>query len=295
MYSREISMNIALGTVQFGLPYGISNQSGQVSRDAAKSIISLARLSGIDTIDTAIAYGESESCLGEVGLGGFKVVTKLPAMPDSHVDIVSWVRYQIQGSLQRLNESTVYGILLHRSDQLLGPHGKALSQVLRQLKDEGIVQKIGVSIYSPSELDKVMSLCPIDLVQAPFNLVDQRLLTSGWLGKLHDAGVEVHTRSAFLQGLLLMPAAEIPEKFDRWRPLFNTWHNWLVDNNISAVKACISFVQAHPQIDKIVVGVDSIQQLKQLIQVEKERPSSDWPDINCGDENFINPSLWNLS
>ena len=185
-------------------------------------------------------------------------------------------------------------MLLHRSQQLLGPKGKDLYQTLGQLKAEGVVQKVGVSIYAPSELDSLLDVCPIDLVQAPFNLIDQRLQSSGWLQKLHDAGVEVNTRSAFLQGLLLMPVTAIPEQFKPWQPLFNTWHNWLLDNNISAAQACIGFVQTHPQIDKIVVGVESIQQLKQLIQAATEPANTVWPNINCSDKHLINPSNWNV-
>ena len=289
-----MSSRLALGTVQFGLPYGIANQSGQVSREDAKGIIALARLSGIDTIDTAIAYGESEARLGDVGLDGFKVITKLPVMQDNVVDVGNWVHEQMQLSLQRLNVISVYALLLHHSQQLIGPKGRDLYETLGQLKAEGVVQKIGVSIYAPSELDTLMDVCPVDLVQSPFNLIDQRLHSSGWLQKLYDSGVEVHTRSAFLQGLLLMPANKIPEKFKYWRPLFNTWHGWLLDNNTSATQACIGFVQAHLQIAKVVVGVDSIQQLEQLVQAEKEPTNTCWPNIKCSDEHLISPLNWNV-
>ena len=289
-----VCLKLALGTVQFGLPYGISNQSGQVSRESGKDIIALAKSSGIDTLDTAIGYGESESCLGDIGLDNFKVVTKLPDIPDDVSDVGLWVRDQIHASLRRLNVTSVYGVLLHRSQQLLGPKGKDLYQALGQLKSEGFMRKIGVSIYAPSELDSLMNVWSIDLLQAPFSLIDQRLKTSGWLKKLHVSGIEVHTRSAFLQGLLLMPAATIPEKFKHWRPLLNTWQDWLLDNNISAVQACIGFVQAHPQIARVVVGVESIQQLEQLIQFSKEPLNTIWPNICCSDEHLINPSNWNL-
>jgi len=286
--------HLALGTAQFGLPYGIANQKGQVSLEDAKGIVALARLSGIDTIDTAIAYGDSETCLGDIGLDGFKVITKLPAMPDDVTDVVFWVRKHMQASLKRLNITKVYGLLFHRSQQLLGSKGKGLIQAIDQLKAEGVVQKIGVSIYAPSELDNLKNLFQIDLVQSPFNLLDQRLKSSGWLQKLYDTKVEVHTRSTFLQGLLLMKVISIPENFKHWRPLFDTWHNWLLDNNISAAQACLGFVQAHPQISKILVGVESVQQLKQLIQLQKELPITSWPNINCSDEYLINPSNWSM-
>lgn len=286
-------MKLALGSVQFGLPYGIANRDGQVSRDQAKIIIENARLAGIDTLDTAIAYGESETCLGEVGVVGFKVVTKLPAIPDNIQDIDCWVSDQMQASLQRLNVTTLYAVLLHRSDQLLGPKGEALSQALERLKVTGMVQKIGLSIYAPAELDLVMDIMSFDIVQAPFNLVDQRLYTSGWMQKLHDSGVEIHTRSAFLQGLLLMAPASVPKRFNHWLLLWNEWHSWLSINKISAVEACIGFVNGFPQITKIVVGVVSYEQLQQIIMASKLDIHPDWPLINSDDECLINPSRWN--
>jgi len=289
-----MSSRLTIGTVQFGLDYGVANKSGQVSRKDAKSIISLARLSGIDALDTAISYGESETCLGAIGLGGFKVITKLPPIPGNITDVATWVYDQMEESLYRLNLTSVYGLLLHHSQQLLGSKGKDLSRAIQQLKIRGKVQKIGVSIYAPSELDRLMGVCKIDIVQAPFNLIDQRLEKSGWLQKLYNSGVEVHVRSVFLQGLLLMNTSEVPEKFKYWQPLLNTFHNWLIDNNISALQACIGFVHAHPQIAKIVVGVDSKEQLKQLIQVEKLPKNIIWPNINCSDENLINPSSWDI-
>ena len=258
-----------------------------------RGILSLARSSGIDTLDTAIAYGSSEACIGQVGVEEFKVITKLPSLPENIIDVRHWVHDEIQASLQRLNVDTVYAVLLHHPHQLLGSKGKLLYEALMQLKTEGVAQKVGVSIYNPSELDSVMSMFMVDLVQAPFNLIDQRLQSSGWLQKLDDSGVEVHARSAFLQGLLLMPTIAIPEKFKHWLPLFDSWHDWLDDNNISAVHACMGFVRSYSQIAKIVVGVESATQLEELIQAEKLSPMKNWPDISSVDESLINPSYWN--
>ena len=283
---------IALGTVQFGMKYGISNETGQVSRNEIKSILSFARSNAIDTIDTAIAYGNSESRLGESDLNGFKLVTKLPAFPEECADVGCWLEQEFQASLMRLNMSSIYGLLLHRPDQLLGRHGNSLAKALENLKARGLVEKIGISVYSPIELDILMDTCTIDLVQVPFNLIDRRIYSSGWLQKLYDRGVEVHTRSAFLQGLMLMPFDEIPEKFKHWWPLFDNWHCWLRDNNISAAKACIDFVQSYQQISKVVVGVTNLQQLEELIQMNKKPLDVNWPSIECLDEGLINPSTW---
>ena len=285
-------MKLALGTVQFGLPYGIANQTGQVPRSEAGAMLQLASTHGIDLLDTAIAYGESETCLGDLGVQGFKVVSKLPAVPDGMTDVGGWVREQAVESLRRLGIKSMYGLLLHRSEQLLGPTGAALYRALRSLKDNGHVQKIGVSIYAPDELAPICKQFQLDLVQAPFNLVDRRLSASGWLRRLNDQGVEVHTRSAFLQGLLLMPQSGIPLKFSPWNYLWERWHQWLREHKISGVQAALAFPLAFPEIDRVVVGADSASQLAQLIDAAGQLPGVELPDLGCDAENLINPSCW---
>ncbi len=284
---------LALGTVQFGLPYGIANQSGQVSRADANAMLQLALANGIDTLDTAIAYGDSETCLGEVGTQGFKVITKLPAMPDNCADFSGWVQQQMSMSLSRLGVTRVYGLLLHRSEQLLGSNGVALYQALQRLKDNGQVQKVGISIYSPTELDALIPRYQFDLVQAPFNLVDQRLYRTGWMRRLKDEDVEIHTRSAFLQGLLLMSQADMPDKFSAWSGLWHTWYRWMLKKKVSAVQACLAFPLSFPEIDQVVVGADSVSQLEQIVSAANKLLQAGLPDIHCNDENLINPAKWN--
>ena len=284
---------LALGTVQFGLPYGISNQVGQVSRAEAKAMLQLAKVNGINTLDTAIAYGDSETCLGEVGTQGFKVVTKLPAVPDSCTDVNAWVVQQVNESLLRLDLTEIHGLLLHRSDQLLGLNGAMLYQALKALKDNGQVQKIGISIYTPTELDALIPRYRFDLVQAPFNLVDQRLCRTGWMRRLKDEDVEIHTRSAFLQGLLLMSQADMPDKFSPWSGLWHTWNQWMLEKEVSAVQASLAFPLKYPEIDRVVVGADNLSQLAQIVSAANISLQADLPEIHCDDENLINPANWN--
>jgi hypothetical protein len=285
-------LKLALGTVQFGLPYGIANQAGQVTRAEAKAMLELASTKGIDTLDTAIAYGESETCLGEVGIKGFKLVTKLPSVPVGCADVSGWVREQVNSSLARLGVRSVYGLLLHRSEQLLDENGKELYQVLQDLKEKGLVRKIGVSIYSPNELASLFNLFRLDLVQAPLNLVDRRLYTSGWLKRLKDEGVEVHTRSVFLQGLLLMSQPAMPAKFSPWQDIWCEWQKWLSESNIPAVQACLAYPLAFPEIERVVVGADSVNQLTQIINAATRVAPVDLPDLHCDAEDLINPARW---
>jgi len=285
-------MKLALGTAQFGLPYGVANQSGQVSRGAAASMLELARARGIDTLDTAIAYGDSEACLGEIGVRQFRLITKLPAVPAGTADVKSWVCRQLEGSLERLGVDSLYGLLLHRPAQLLEPGGNLLFDALRDLQESGRVQKIGVSIYAPNELDALLPNYRLDLVQAPFNLVDRRLASSGWLFRLKREGIEVHARSAFLQGLLLMPPGGIPQKFSQWSGIWTRWCNWLEQHPVPALRACLAYPLQFPEIDRIVVGADSREHLSQIIEAYMAGPVDRLPDLTCNDEDLINPAHW---
>ena len=283
---------LAIGTVQFGQVYGVANQTGQVPQQEAEAMLHLAATNGIDTLDTAIAYGDSENTLGKAGVRGFKVVTKLPEVPEGCPDVSSWVHDQVFASLVRLGVDSLYGLLIHRPAQLLGSQGKNLYRSLEELKEKGLVRKIGVSIYNPLDLKEISKTFRCDLIQAPFNLMDRRLQKTGWLKKLKDRGIEIHTRSAFLQGLLLMSPEIIPAKFAFWSDLWDRWHSWLAINKSPAVATCLAFPLSFPEIDRVVVGADSMSQLTQIIEATKNLPGGDFPEISCDDENIIDPSRW---
>lgn len=285
-------MKLALGTVQFGLSYGVANQSGQVSRTEAKKMLEFAVSQGLDTIDTAIAYGDSEECLGEIGVENLRVITKLPPVPYGCEDINRWVSQHISESMGRLGCGELHGLMLHRSTDLLGVYGQQLYNAMRKLKENRLVRKIGVSVYSPDELDAISSQFSVDIVQAPFNIVDQRLLTTGWLDRLKNEGIELHTRSSFLQGLLLMPRQEIPEKFSRWNPLWDRWDGWLHDFDVSAAKVCLDFVHSFEKIDRIVIGAENLSQLQQLVTFAIQPAKLEFPTMMCNDEMLINPANW---
>lgn len=289
---NTLTKRLALGTVQFGLPYGIANQAGQVSRDEANSILSHAWAMGIDTLDTAIAYGESEQLLGDIGVGQWQVISKLSAVQESCTDVAAWVQGSVLGSLERLRIPKLHGLLLHRPQRFLDAQGDALYRALVAIKDQGKVGKIGISIYDPRELD---ALCPhyhFDVVQAPFNIIDRRLATSGWLERLHQIGTEIHIRSVFLQGLLLMKAANRPATFNRWRPLWQHWHCWLDGQALTPLQACLGFALAQPQVARVVVGVDSLMQLKGIL-ANVETPLMEPPaTLVSEDMDLINPSRW---
>lgn len=274
------------------MPYGVANKVGQVGRDEAMGILEHASGAGMDTLDTAIGYGESERRLGEIGVGQWRIISKLPAPPDTCTDVLGWAEESLAGSLARLRIGCLHGLLLHSSTPLLGPRGDALYGALARLRTQGLVKKIGVSIYCPAELDVLQGRFHLDVVQAPFNILDRRLAASGWLRTLHEAGIEVHTRSLFLQGLLLMDAASRPVAFNRWQPLWDRWDGWLARERLTPLQATLNFAFSRPEIDRIIVGVDSLTHLRDILAAG-DPGRVDFPEhLQSGDLALIDPSKW---
>ena len=287
---------LALGTAQFGLTYGVANQKGKIEFSDVNKILKLAKNSNIDLFDTAISYGDSEKVIGDLGIIDFKLVSKLPPLPKDCSDVNSWVDKQVQSSLTRLGISSLYGLLVHRSENLLGNSGKKLINALNSIKLNGLVKKIGISIYDPSECEQVMKFTRIDIVQAPLNIVDRRLVVSGLLTKLHSEEIEIHTRSAFLQGLLLIPSNKIPKSFNKWFKVWEKWSLELKKNNLSAAEVCLLYPLSLPEIDRVIVGVDNVNQLNEIIKISKSQQSKiDWSFMISNDQMLINPTNWHKS
>lgn len=282
---------LVLGTAQFGSAYGIANAVGQVSASEGRRMLELAQRSGACMLDTAIAYGNSERTLGAIGVSDWQVVTKLPVMPDAW-QAHTWVRDQVSGSLARLGIGQLHGLLLHRPAQLLAPEGRRLYEALLEEREGGRVRNIGISIYGPDELDRLPASMEFDIVQAPLNAIDGRLLRSGWVARLQDAGCEVHLRSVFLQGLLLMDPAGRPAYFDRWRGTWQLWDDWLKRSGLSALEACLRYALHAVEGARIVVGADSASQLEEIIAAMK----GPLPPLPAGlaveDLALLNPALW---
>jgi aryl-alcohol dehydrogenase-like predicted oxidoreductase len=288
----ENIQRLSLGTAQFGLSYGIGNKNGRMTILVAKNIVNFARENGISSIDTAIAYGDAESRLGKIGIGDWKVVSKLPSISVKSGTILESVTVSIQKSLELLRLNTLHGLLLHKPAQLLEKGGDEVYSSLLAAKKRGLVHKIGISIYDPSELDQLLSRFKFDLVQAPFNVLDNRLRDSGWMSRLGGMGIDLEVRSIFLQGLLLMKRDARPSQFLPWKKTLDKWDCWLKDNKLTAMQACLGHVLSIPEISKVVVGVESLNQLQEIIVASKDNISIRPGDLSITDLSLINPVNW---
>ncbi len=290
-----MSTRLGLGTVQFGMTYGVSNTSGRPKRSEMATILSLARLGGMTILDTAIAYGDSETLLGQAGVKDWQVVTKLPTVPDDVSNIAVWMEKQVSGSLARLGLEQLYGVLLHNPAQMHGPRAAALARALEHLHKQGLARRVGVSIqHANHDLPAVLRHLRPSLIQCPFNLLDDDLVAKGWAMKLGAMGCEIHTRSAFLQGLLLMSSAARPAWFDRWSRHWEVWQDWLAESGLEASDACLRFVRSQPDIDCCVVGVDSAEQLRAVMNAGSDPLPSLPPWPAPAEPDLITPSRWIL-
>ncbi len=285
---------LVLGTAQFGLSYGVANDGGQPDKGIVREILDLAYDSGLRTLDTATAYGSSESVLGNIGMDKWSIITKFPSLfgtKDS--EITQRVREAVLRSLDKLGKEKLAAVLAHDWRDLAGSRGQRVSEALELLKVQGLIDKIGVSIYESVEFGSV-GLTSREIVQAPLNVLDQRILDSGMATSLREEGGELHVRSVFLQGLLLMPPGKRPRRFNRWTSVLDSFDNRVRESGLDAAAFCIGFAARQANVTKCVVGVDSPTHLSKLVTSfqDGQEAAIEASDLKCADKGLIDPRLW---
>lgn len=278
-----------LGTVQFGLDYGISNQQGQTSSNSVKEILSCCEENSLSFLDTAYAYGNSESVLGNSISDNmkFNIVTKIPKECENIFDTY-------QHSLNNLKCSSLYGLMFHDANDLLSAKGESNYDQLCKIKDDGLAKKIGTSLYNPEQLEIILDKFEIDLIQIPMNIFDQRFYKRGLLKKAKEKGIEIHLRSLFLQGLIFITPEKINPFFEPVKDNIESFHNYITENNLSPVEAAFSFIKSIKEIDKVIIGVNDVEQLRENISCFIEANHNLDQDFSIEQDKFIDPSKWEL-
>jgi aryl-alcohol dehydrogenase-like predicted oxidoreductase len=255
---------LVLGTAAFGQAYGIFNSSNITTNKEVHSILEYCAENGINTLDTAQSYGDSEKLLGENGIKNFLVVTKVfceKSYEKGELEI------KARASLKRLGIQKCHGILIHNGEALQGPHGGVIASDLRALVELGLTEKIGLSTYDPKEADQTLSKFQLDLVQIPMNLFDRRAVEGGFIEKWSLNGIEVHLRSIFLQGLLLKKPVTIP-KNPASTPVeeCTKYINICKSRRISPLDGCLSYAFKNAPGAKVVVGPTSTQEMQEIAE-----------------------------
>ena len=290
--SDNYSERLIIGTANFAGGYGLANSKKQFSNEQINEILSAAHQLGINRIDTAMAYGDAESAIGRFESAPFNCITKVSLVNAEAGCFGSELNSMVVNSLKRLGTNQIYGLLLHLPSQLFRSEGREIYDGLLRLKSEGKVKKIGCSVYEIDELELIINNFDIDIVQLPFNILDRRFDESGWIDELSSRGIEIHVRSVFLQGLLLM----LPEKRPSWirgheRALIE-WHDYLQAVEGNPVEVCLKYVLKNRAISGVVVGVETVKQVANLVEICRNEDI----EINFSpsevDKYLVDPRLW---
>ena len=288
--------NIALGTVQFGLNYGINNNSGKPSISTSLGILKTAYDHGIRMLDTAEAYGDSQKIIGKYHNKypncRFRVITKYSkkAFGDTIVD-------HINNDLKELKSTGLHGYMFHNLDDFF-KNEKYFSD-LKFLKTSNLLKKIGISIYLNDEIDFLIQLNKIryfDFIQMPFNLLDNLSQRGDYLNLLREFKIEIHTRSVFLQGLFFKPLTDLPSNLKSLKPYLESIRNIAQKTRISLEQMALSYVLQQTYIDNVIIGVDSIQQLIKNVEMSKnlieDKTINAVNKIYVKEAGLLNPKNW---
>ncbi len=284
---------LVLGTAQFGAGYGITNREGRISDDSVRAILDVADAAGLFLLDTAPDYGDAQERLGALAGTGRRpqYVSKftLPSSGSGPIDVA----HLFSRSLDALRVPSLYGLLFHRVADLRDHRAADVWNGLREARNRGTLERIGVSIYDSDDLEIVArDFTDLDIIQVPGNVVDRRLLDHPALETLHANGAEVHVRSAYLQGLLLAEPADLPEYFASLRPAVESIRERAISTETSPAAVCLSFLAGHPSVDRIVVGSTSAAELAATITAFDAAPSIAGLDVPPADAELLDPRTW---
>ena len=289
-----MNSKLILGTVQFGLDYGVNNTSGKPSKENIKSILDFAYNSGIQLLDTAEAYGDSQNKIGEYhnnSTNKFNVITKFNSNTEGFsLNIIE----RVYNNLKILDVDKLYCYMFHSFDGF-NKYFEKYRKDLLILKRDGIINNIGVSLYSNDELESVLKFNEITLVQLPFNLLDNNNKRGNIIKKAKAKGIEIHTRSAFLQGLFFKNTSELTIKIKLLEPYLNLLND-LCDEDYKMNDLALNYVCNQKNIDKVLIGVDNVQQLESNILSEKKYIKKELTNnieaIDVEETKLLNPSNW---
>ena len=284
---------IILGTVQFGLDYGINNNKGKPNQKEVKSIFDYANKNNINFLDTAEAYGNSHEIIGEYHANSnnkFKIITKFSS---ARVDLPENISERINRHLKTINVDSIYCYMFHNYDDFKN-YFKLFKLELLELKSRGVIKKIGVSLHSNHDINDVLKYNDVELIQIPFNLLDNMSKRKKVILKAKKLGVEIHTRSTFLQGLFFKDLDTIEGEISVLKKYLLELRKIVDINEINNL--ALNYVCSNSNIDAVLLGVDNVSQLKNnftCINVNNfTNIIKNIISINVKEENWLNPANW---
>lgn len=286
----KLNNKLAIGTAQFGMPYGIANKGGQVQQDEISAILNLAWEKGIDTLDTAKAYCASERSIGnylnKCPGNSWIIITKIS-------DCEKSVAEQVKDSSEKLTIKPS-AVLAHSAELFIDDK---FQNELIEVRENQMITKAGVSLYSEEEINLVLeSTYKPDIIQLPLNILDTRLYRRNILTELYNRDIVIHARSVFLQGLFYLSQDQLKIRFNDVVLSIKRLKSIAVKNGLTLSELSLLWLVSLKEISKVVIGVDNLDQLKtHLITLKKKVDPSvvdEALSIHYENETILNPSLW---
>jgi aryl-alcohol dehydrogenase-like predicted oxidoreductase len=291
-FNFSLNKRIILGTAQFGSLYGVANKNkASINKKDCIKILNFCKKNKIRHIETARNYNNSEKKLGESGIHNFNIITKIPKLNLrlSNFKIAKQINNYYLQSCSNLRTKKIYALLLHRGEQLLSKKGDIIYNSLLMLKKQKLVSKIGISVHDPMCLKKIIKKYQLDIVQVSFNILDNRIYNLNIVNFLKEKNVKIYCRSIFLQGLLLMKSYKIKMHLRKHLQSFflNT-----ADKLKNKLNLCLSHVFSHKEIDKLIIGIDNLDQLKEISKILKILTLKKYTHYQTNNLKIIDPLKW---
>lgn len=292
-----MSKRLIFGTAQFNENYGFTNvKKKRLSRKKIIEILNYLKNNKIYTLDTSIEYKNVDKKIKLSKFGNWKIITKVNLNRFQYIKsenkITNYLIKLVKANARSLGVKKIEALLIHNVYNLFKPNGRAFFLALRKLKKLGYINKFGYSIYNFDLLEKIINNFKPDIIQCSYNIFDTRLDNKKIIRSIKNNKVEVHARSIFLQGLLLLPLEDLPKKFTKWKKNFKKWDDWTKKNNYSKLEICMNFVKSNDLIDGIIFGVEDLHQLKQILKIKFKKKILLPNNLFSNDIDLINPLKW---
>lgn len=287
-----IKRKLIIGTANFGLNYGIKNNYNKLSFEKIKKILNYAKKNKIQVIDTASSYGDAELKIGKVKLKNFKYISKVKITKKKNEDIKKEIYRQFNKTLNNLNQKKIYGILIHNLLKLNNNQIATAYESLNILKKNKKISKLGFSTYGDYKIKYILSKFNVDIIQTSANVIDNRAFTKELLDLYKRKKVKIHVRSIFLQGLLISQLLNFPKKIKNdWKKNQKLWFDFCNKKKIEPAKLALKYVLQKKNVDKIILGFDSKDQLVNILNMNNKKIKFNYPKFKKVDR-IINPYIW---
>lgn len=277
---------IIIGVTQFGMPYGIMNNFPNNKKKKLKQILSFSKKKKIKALYTSKYYGNANKLLGNENINFFKILTKFKCN-----DFLK-EKFQLELDYQKKKfKKKKLILMLDGFEKLSNRKRLIIYNILLNLKKKKHILKFGYSIYNFRNLKKICKNFKPDILQCPYSIIDRRLEKNNLLEYLKFNKIEIHVRSIFLQGLLIVDPLKLPKRFKKWKKKFQIFDELVNHYKISKITGCLNFIQNNKYINKILIGVDNVNQLKEILSIRTIKKIN-FPNIEVQNEKLIDPSKW---